>query len=137
MYTTYKQHGQNVTIYVTAKTGTLPDEGSLTLGVLSSDGARFTVEQASDLKVLNDSNAETVYPAVDVEDSGNSGGTQEPDEPTPPTEGEDGDGSDGTEDQTTYAITIRTSTGGKVSRQRGRAERGEVITLNAAPNSGL
>ena len=136
MYTTYKQHGQNVTIYVTAKTGTLPDEGSLTLGVLSSDGARFTVEQASDLKVLNDSSAETVYPAVDVEDSGNSGGTQEPDEPTPPTEGEDGDGSDGTEDQTTYAITIRTSTGGKVTASAARAELGEVITLNAAPNSG-
>ena len=115
VYTTYKQNGQNVTIYVTAKTGTLPDEGSLTLGVLSSDGARFTVEQASDLKVLNDSSAETVYPTVDVEDSGNSGGT---------------------EDQTTYAITIRTSTGGKVTASAARAERGEVITLNAAPNSG-
>ena len=137
VYTTYKQHGQNVTIYVTAKTGTLPDEGSLTLGVLSSDGARFTVEQASDLKVLNDSSAETVYPAVDVEDSGNSGGTQEPDEPTPPTEGGDGDGSDGTEDQTTYAITIRTSTGGKVTASAARAEQGEVITLNAAPNAGF
>lgn len=115
VYTTYKQNGQNVTIYVTAKTGNLPDEGSLTLGVLSSDGARFTVEQASGLKVLNDSSAETVYPAVDVEDSGNS---------------------DGTEDQTTYAITIRTSTGGKVTASAARAERGGVITLNAAPNAG-
>ena len=136
VYTTYKQNGQNVTLYVTAKTGTLPDGGSLTLGVLSSDGARFTVEQASDLKVLGDSSAETVYPAVDVEDSGNSGGTQEPDQPTPPAEDGEDDGSDSNQNQTTYAITIRTSTGGKVTASAARAEQGEVITLSAAPNSG-
>jgi len=48
IYTTYKQEGSAVTVYVTTKSGVLTSDGSLTLGTISAnDGTNFTVEKAS------------------------------------------------------------------------------------------
>ena len=77
VYTAFKQTGRAVTIYVTAKSGVLPTDGALTLGVLSSPDTLFTVEQASNLKLLTSDGEETTYPSVDTgsNGSGSSGGS--------------------------------------------------------------
>lgn len=87
LYVTAKHSGASVTVYVTAKSGVLSDDGSLTLGTISSaDGlSTFTVEQATGLKLIASDNTETTYPSVDTGDStgggsdnsGNSGGDKE------------------------------------------------------------
>ena len=76
VYTAFKQTGRAVTVYVTAKSGVLPTDGTLTLGVLSSPDTLFTVEQASNLKLLTSDGEETTYPSVDTgsNGSGSSGG---------------------------------------------------------------
>lgn len=78
LYVTAKHSGASVTVYVTAKSGVLSDDGSLTLGTISSsDGlSTFTVEQATGLKLIASDNTETTYPSVDTGDStgGGSGG---------------------------------------------------------------
>lgn len=77
VYTAFKQTGRAVTVYVTAKSGVLPTDGTLTLGVLSSPDTLFTVEQASNLKLLTSDGEETTYPSVDTgsNGSGSSGGS--------------------------------------------------------------
>lgn len=79
VYVTAKHSGASVTVYVTAKSGVLSDDGSLTLGTISSaDGlSTFTVEQATGLKLIASDNTETTYPSVDTGDStgGGSGGS--------------------------------------------------------------
>ena len=77
VYTAFKQTGRAVTVYVTAKSGVLPTDGALTLGVLSSPDTLFTVEQASNLKLLTSDGEETTYPSVDTgsNGSGSSGGS--------------------------------------------------------------
>ena len=79
LYVTAKHSGASVTVYVTAKSGVLSDDGSLTLGTISSaDGlSTFTVEQATGLKLIASDNTETTYPSVDTGDStgGGSGGS--------------------------------------------------------------
>ena len=79
VYVTAKHSGASVTVYVTAKSGVLSDDGSLTLGTISSsDGlSTFTVEQATGLKLIAFDNTETTYPSVDTGDStgGGSGGS--------------------------------------------------------------
>ena len=134
IYTTYKQDGSTVTVYVTTKSGTLTADGSLTLGTLSStDGSTlFTVVKASGLKVLDSASGENTYPTVDGEDSsgGSTGGS-----------GSTGSGSDtgssgGSSGAVTLPITIQSSSGGKVTASAGQAAQGKVITLTAAPNSG-
>ena len=69
-----------MTLYLTASSGLLTSNGTLTLGTLSGETA-FTVEKASGLKVLDDSLAETLYPTVEGgagsssgSDSGSSSG---------------------------------------------------------------
>ncbi len=64
VHTALSQNGRAVTLYLTAKSGLLTSDGTLTLGTLSG-GTAFTVEKASGLKVLDDSLAETLYPAVE------------------------------------------------------------------------
>ena len=75
LYVTAKHSGASVTVYVTAKSGVLSDDGSLTLGTISSsDGlSTFTVEQATGLKLIASDNTETTYPSVDTGDSTGGG----------------------------------------------------------------
>lgn len=120
VYTTWQQSGSTVTVYVTAKTGTLTSGGALTLGTLSADdGTTFTVEKATGLKMLGSDNTETTYTTVDT--SGSTGGS---------TSG------GGSSTPATRPITIQNTTGGKVTASAAQAAQGKVITLTAVPNSG-
>lgn len=84
VYTTYRQDGANVTVYVTAKRGTLPQNGNLTLGTLTADdAAAFTVEKVTDINVVDTAHSDTTYPPVDQDGStGNSGESSKPDQDT-------------------------------------------------------
>lgn len=120
VYTTWQQSGSTVTVYVTAKSGTLTSGGTLTLGTLSADdGTAFTVTKATGLKVLGSDNTETTYTTVDT--SGSTGGS---------TSG------GGSSTPVTRPITIQSSTGGKVTASAAQAAQGKVITLTASPSSG-
>ena len=123
IYTTYKQEGSAVTVYVTTKSGVLTSDGSLTLGTISAnDGTNFTVEKASGVKVVGSDNSETTYTQVDQ--GGSSGGSSS------------GGSSSGGSTTTTRTITIQSSFGGKVTASASQAAQGKVITLTALPNSG-
>lgn len=75
VYTTYKQIGTEVTVYVTAKSGVLAEDGSLTLGTLSVPDTAFTVTGATGMKLLGSGDRETVYDTVTDSGSDNSGST--------------------------------------------------------------
>lgn len=128
IYTTYKQEGSAVTIYVTTKSGVLTSDGSLTLGTISAnDGTNFTVEKASGVKVVGSDNSETTYTQVDQ--GGSSGGSSSGGSSS-------GGSSSGGSTTTTRTITIQSSFGGKVTASASQAAQGKVITLTALPNSG-
>ena len=127
IYTTYKQEGSAVTVYVTTKSGVLTGDGSLTLGTISAnDGTNFTVEKASGVKVVGSDNSETTYTQVDQ--GGSSGGSS--------SGGSSSGGSSSGGSTTTRTITIQSSFGGKVTASASQAAQGKVITLTALPNSG-
>lgn len=74
VYATFRQSGAAVTVYVTAKTGSLTQDGSLTLGAISSqDGSAFTVSKATGLKVVGADSTQTTYATVDT--AGSTGGS--------------------------------------------------------------
>lgn len=128
IYTTYKQEGSAVTVYVTTKSGVLTGDGSLTLGTISAnDGTNFTVEKASGVKVVGSDNSETTYNQVDQ--GGSSGGSSSGGSSS-------GGSSSGGSTTTTRTITIQSSFGGKVTASASQAAQGKVITLTALPNSG-
>lgn len=128
IYTTYKQEGSAVTVYVTTKSGVLTGDGSLTLGTISAnDGTNFTVEKASGVKVVGSDNSETTYTQVDQ--GGSSGGSSSGGSSS-------GGSSSGGSTTTTRTITIQSSFGGKVTASASQAAQGKVITLTALPNSG-
>ena len=128
IYTTYKQEGSAVTVYVTTKSGVLTGDGSLTLGTISAnDGTNFTVEKASGVKVVGSDNSETTYTQVDQ--GGSSGGSSSGGSSS-------GGSSFGGSTTTTRTITIQSSFGGKVTASASQAAQGKVITLTALPNSG-
>lgn len=128
IYTTYKQEGSAVTVYVTTKSGVLTSDGSLTLGTISAnDGTNFTVEKASGVKVVGSDNSETTYTQVDQ--GGSSGGSSSGGSSS-------GGSSSGGSTTTTRTITIQSSFGGKVTASASQAAHGKVITLTALPNSG-
>lgn len=128
IYTTYKQEGSAVTVYVTTKSGVLTSDGSLTLGTISAnDGTNFTVEKASGVKVVGSDNFETTYTQVDQ--GGSSGGSSSGGSSS-------GGSSSGGSTTTTRTITIQSSFGGKVTASASQAAQGKVITLTALPNSG-
>lgn len=128
IYTTYKQEGSAVTVYVTTKSGVLTGNGSLTLGTISAnDGTNFTVEKASGVKVVGSDNSETIYTQVDQ--GGSSGGSSSGGSSS-------GGSSSGGSTTTTRTITIQSSFGGKVTASASQAAQGKVITLTALPNSG-
>lgn len=145
VYTTWQQEGSTVTVYVTAKSGSLTSDGSLTLGTLSStDGSTlFTVVKASGLKVLDSASAESTYPSVDSGDS-SSGGTGDSgsngnsgnDSDNGSNGGSDNGSSGGSGSVSARPITVQLSAGGKVTASAAQAIPGKVITLTAAPNSG-
>lgn len=128
IYTTYKQEGSAVTVYVTTKSGVLTGDGSLTLGtIFANDGTNFTVEKASGVKVVGSDNSETIYTQVDQ--GGSSGGSSSGGSSS-------GGSSSGGSTTTTRTITIQSSFGGKVTASASQAAQGKVITLTALPNSG-
>lgn len=128
IYTTYKQEGSAVTVYVTTKSGVLTSDGSLTLGTISAnDGTNFTVEKATGVKVVGSDNSETTYTQVDQ--GGSSGGSSSGGSSS-------GGSSSGGSTTTTRTITIQSSFGGKVTASASQAAQGKVITLTALPNSG-
>ena len=128
IYTTYKQEGSAVTVYVTTKSGMLTSDGSLTLGTISAnEGTNFTVEKASGVKVVGSDNSETTYTQVDQ--GGSSGGSSSGGSSS-------GGSSSGGSTTTTRTITIQSSFGGKVTASASQAAQGKVITLTALPNSG-
>ena len=166
IYTTYKQEGNTltvyVTVYITAKSGVLTDNGTLTLGTISAnDGTHFTVEKASGVKVVGSDHSETTYPSVDQggstggsdngsngsdngsggSDNGSggsdngSGGSDSGNNGGGSTGGSTG-GSNGGTSTTSRPITIQSSFGGKVIASAAEAIPGKVITLTATPNSG-
>ena len=110
VYATCRQDGADVTIYVTARSGSLPQGGALTLGVLSTADTLFTVESAGGLKLLDSSDGETTYDAVSQ--SGATGGV------------------------TTWPVSIKAADGGQVTASAARAAAGRTVTLTAAPDSG-
>lgn len=111
VYTTFKQDGAKVTVYVTAKSGALTDNGTLTLGVISTVDTPFTVTKALDMKTLDSGLGETTYPTVDE------------------------DGVTG-EVVTTWPITVKSATGGKVTVSPTRAPAGMSVTLTVQPEEG-
>ena len=126
IYTTYKQEGGKLTVYVTTKSGVLTDNGTLTLGTISaSDSTQFTVEEATGVKVVDSSHGETTYDTVDQD--GPSGGS------------DNGDGSDNGSTPDNGGGSNNgggSSLGGKVISSASQAVPGKVITLTATPNSG-
>ena len=75
MYTTYKQNGTEVTVYITTKSGVLAESGSLTLGMLTVAENAFAVTGAKDMKLLSSGDGETIYDAVTDTGSDSSGST--------------------------------------------------------------
>ena len=72
IYATSKQSGSQVTLYLTAKNGVLAEEGTLTLGTLTSaDGSVFTVTGFSGLLMVDASSDQL----PGNEDSGGNGST--------------------------------------------------------------
>lgn len=128
LYTTYKQNGSAVTLYLTAKSGTLTQNGALTLGTLTA-ATPFTVKGASGFKSLDSTSSETLFPTVGDNSSnqGNPGG------------GSTGGGDDDSDDSgstSTWSITLSQATGGTLTSNVTRAAQGATVTLTAAPESG-
>ena len=114
IHTTAKQDGGAVTIYVTAKSGVLTENGALTLGELSAGDKTFTVDSASDLKLLDEASAEETYPTVE--------------------EGEESIVGPGV--TSSWAIDVSKVSGGQLTVSASRAGKGETITVTAKADSG-
>ena len=71
VHAAFQQEGNRVTVYVTLRTGTLTDSGSLTLGTLSTPGTSFSVTGFSDSKLLGADSGEL---DAGTSDSGSSSG---------------------------------------------------------------
>ena len=128
IYTTYRQDGAHVTVYITLKEGFLTQTGTLTLGSLTStDAAAFTVEKATGLKVLDASSTDTLFPTVDQ--NGGTGGSDQ------------GSGNTGGSDQNsggtlTHPVTIPSFVGGSVTASPAKATKGQTVTLTVLPKTG-
>ena len=119
VHAAFQQEGDRVTVYVTLRTGTLTDNGSLTLGTLSTTGTSFTVTGFSDSKLLGSDSGE-----LDVgisSDSDGSGGQ---------TSGSADD------DDDLWSIQVDRPTGGTLTASRSQAASGRTITLTAVPDEG-
>ena len=127
VHAAFQQEGDRVTVYVTLRTGTLTDNGSLTLGTLSTTGTSFTVTGFSDSKLLGSDSGEL---DTGTSDSGSSGGSGSGGQ----TSG--GSGSSGDDDVGPWAIQGGRATGGTLPARPPQAASGRTITLTALPDEG-
>ena len=118
VHTAFQQEGDRVTVYVTLRTGTLTDNGSLALGTLSTTGTAFTVTGLSGVKLLGSDSGE-------LEGSAMVG-----------TGGQTSGGSGSTADENQWAIQVDRPTGGTLTASRSQAASGRTITLTAVPDEG-
>lgn len=118
VHAAFQQSGDRVTVYVTLRTGTLTDNGSLALGTLSTTGTAFTVTGLSGVKLLGSDSGELEGGAGDG------------------TGGQTGGGSGGTADENQWAIQVDRPTGGTLTASRSQAASGRTITLTALPDEG-
>ena len=119
VHAAFQQEGDRVTVYVTLRTGTLTDNGSLTLGTLSTTGTAFTVTGFSDSKLLGSDSGEL---DAGTSDSGSSGGQTS--------------GSSGSDREDLWSIQVTHPTGGTLTASRSQAASGRTVTLTAAPDEG-
>lgn len=76
IYTTSKQNGSQVTLYITAKNGVLAAGGTLVLGTLSaSDDTAFTITGFSGLRMTDSASGGISAPDSGGVSGGNTGGT--------------------------------------------------------------
>lgn len=118
VHAAFQQEGDRVTVYVTLRTGTLTDNGSLTLGTLSTTGTAFTVTGLSGVKLLGSDSGELEGGAGDG------------------TGGQTGGGSGSAADENQWAIQVDRPTGGTLTASRSQAASGRTITLAAVPDEG-
>ena len=119
VHAAFQQEGDRVTVYVTLRTGTLTDNGSLTLGTLSTTGTSFTVTGFSDSKLLGSDSGE-----LDVGISSDSDGSA----------GQTSGSAD--DDDDLWSIQVDRPTGGTLTASRSQAASGRTITLTAVPDEG-
>ena len=119
VHAAFQQEGDRVTVYVTLRTGTLTDSGSLTLGTLSTTGTSFTVTGFSDSKLLGSDSGE-----LDVGISSGSDGSG----------GQTSGSAD--DDDDLWSIQVDRPTGGTLTASRSQAASGRTITLTAVPDEG-
>ena len=118
VHAAFQQSGDRVTVYVTLRTGTLTDNGSLALGTLSTTGTAFTVTGLSGVKLLGSDSGELEGGAGDG------------------TGGQTSGGSGSTADENQWAIQVDRPTGGTLTASRSQAASGRTITLTAVPDEG-
>ena len=127
VHAAFQQEGDRVTVYVTLRTGTLTDSGSLTLGTLSTTGTAFAVTGFSDSKLLGSNSGELDTGTSDSGSSvGSSSGSQ--------TSG--GSGSSADDDDDLWSIQVDRPTGGTLTASRSQAASGRTVTLIAVPDEG-
>lgn len=119
VHAAFQQEGDRVTVYVTLRTGALTDNGSLTLGTLSTTGTAFTVTGFSDSKLLGSDSGEL---DAGTSDGGSSGGQTS--------------GSSGSDREDLWSIQVTHPTGGTLTASRSQAASGRTITLTAVPDEG-
>lgn len=117
VHTACRQEGDRVTVYVTLRTGTLTENGSLTLGTLSTANTPFTVTGYTVDKLLGSDSGE-----LSTGSGGQQGG------------GSGGSSSSGTEDR--WSIRVERPAGGTLTASPTQAASGRTVTLTAVPDEG-
>ena len=137
VHAAFQQEGDRVTVYVTLRTGTLTDNGSLTLGTLSTTGTAFTVTGFSDSKLLGADSGEL---DTGTSDSGSSGGSSSGNgsgsSGSSGGQTSGGSGSSADDDDDLWSIQVDRPTGGTLTASRSQAASGRTITLTALPDEG-
>lgn len=118
VHATHRQEGDRVTVYVTLRTGTLTENGSLTLGTLSTTGTPFTVTGCTVDKLLGADSGELSTGSGGQQSGGGSGGSS----------------SSSAEDR--WSIRVERPTGGTLNASPTQAASGRTVTLTAVPDQG-